>query len=190
MEILYVGTNQAMISAFNEEKDAWVVQKSNFVEAYNHLKSTSSVDVIISEYDLPGNNGLYFYNEFIGVNGLSNIPFILLQNTFDKEVLKESFEKGIKDYYVLPSTDPKQIIDRIKTLESKDVVKEKPKYVAPAKQTYKMPWSKRLFDIVVASGVLLVLSPLLLIVIIAIRLESKGKVYYISKRVGRKTFDF
>jgi lipopolysaccharide/colanic/teichoic acid biosynthesis glycosyltransferase len=30
----------------------------------------------------------------------------------------------------------------------------------------------------------------LLLIIIAIRLESKGKVYYIAKRVGRKTFDF
>jgi len=34
------------------------------------------------------------------------------------------------------------------------------------------------------------LSPLLLLTVVAIRLESKGKVYYIAKRVGRKTFDF
>ena len=190
MEILYVGSNHAMINTLNQEKDALIVQKNNFIEAYQHLKSNSGVDVIISEHDLPGNNGLYFYNEFIGVNGFSNIPFVLLQNTFDEQVFKESFKKGIKDYFVLSNTEPKQIVDRIKTLESKDVVKENPKYVTPVKQTYKMPWSKRLFDILVASGVLLVLSPLLLIVIIAIRLESKGKVYYISKRVGRKTFDF
>jgi lipopolysaccharide/colanic/teichoic acid biosynthesis glycosyltransferase len=53
-----------------------------------------------------------------------------------------------------------------------------------------MPLSKRIFDIFVASSVLLFASPFLLVVILAIRLESKGKVYYISKRVGRKTFDF
>jgi lipopolysaccharide/colanic/teichoic acid biosynthesis glycosyltransferase len=53
-----------------------------------------------------------------------------------------------------------------------------------------MPLSKRLFDIVTASSLLLLLSPLLLLVILAIRLESKGRVYYKSKRVGRKTFDF
>nr|WP_223253746.1 sugar transferase [Flavobacterium succinicans] len=53
-----------------------------------------------------------------------------------------------------------------------------------------MPLSKRIFDIFVASSVLIVASPFLLLVIAAIRLESKGKVYYISKRVGRKTFDF
>ncbi|MCX6306823.1 MAG: sugar transferase [Bacteroidetes bacterium] len=54
-----------------------------------------------------------------------------------------------------------------------------------------MPRSKRIFDIVVAGTALLLLSPVLLIVIIAIRLESKGKVYYTSKRFGRShDFDF
>ncbi|MCX6252601.1 MAG: sugar transferase [Bacteroidetes bacterium] len=53
-----------------------------------------------------------------------------------------------------------------------------------------MPLSKRLFDIIVASVALACLSPLLLVVIIAIRIESKGKIYYTSKRVGRKMFDF
>ncbi|WXT99283.1 sugar transferase [Seonamhaeicola sp. MEBiC1930] len=53
-----------------------------------------------------------------------------------------------------------------------------------------MPLSKRVFDIVVASTALLIASPFLLLILLAIRLESKGKVYYISKRVGRKTFDF
>ena len=190
MKILYIGTNQSMIGALNEEKDFQFVQKSNFAEAYNHLQSTSRTDVIISEYDLPGNNGLYFYTETIAVNGLRNIPFILLQNTLDKEVLKDSFEIGISDYYVLSNTEPETIINRIKTIKPKQLLTEKPKYVAPVKQSYKMPWSKRLFDILVASGVLLVLSPFLLIMMIAIRLESKGTVYYISKRVGRKTFDF
>jgi len=44
--------------------------------------------------------------------------------------------------------------------------------------------------VTVASLILLVLSPLLLIITVAIKLESTGKVYYIAKRVGRKTFDF
>ena len=47
-----------------------------------------------------------------------------------------------------------------------------------------------MFDILVSFSVLLVASPFLLLILLAIRLESKGKVYYISKRVGRKTFDF
>jgi lipopolysaccharide/colanic/teichoic acid biosynthesis glycosyltransferase len=57
-------------------------------------------------------------------------------------------------------------------------------------ETYKLPLSKRIFDIVFASSVLICVAPLLLVIMLAIRLESKGKVYYISKRVGKKTFDF
>jgi len=47
-----------------------------------------------------------------------------------------------------------------------------------------------LFDLFVAISALIVLSPILLLIVLAIRLESKGKVYYISKRVGREPFDF
>jgi lipopolysaccharide/colanic/teichoic acid biosynthesis glycosyltransferase len=55
---------------------------------------------------------------------------------------------------------------------------------------YRIPLSKRIFDVTVASLALILLSPVLLLVMIAIRLESKGKIYYTSTRVGRKPFDF
>ena len=49
---------------------------------------------------------------------------------------------------------------------------------------YKIPLGKRLFDITVASLLLIILSPLFLIVAFAIRLESRGKVFYFQPRVG------
>ncbi len=57
---------------------------------------------------------------------------------------------------------------------------------------YNMPVYKRVFDIVVSGTALLVLSPLFLVIAALIRLESKGKVIYKSKRVGTgyKIFDF
>jgi lipopolysaccharide/colanic/teichoic acid biosynthesis glycosyltransferase len=52
--------------------------------------------------------------------------------------------------------------------------------------------SKRLFDIVLSGTLLLLLSPLFLVVIIAIKLESKGAAFYWQKRVGTgyKIFNF
>jgi lipopolysaccharide/colanic/teichoic acid biosynthesis glycosyltransferase len=52
--------------------------------------------------------------------------------------------------------------------------------------------SKRVFDMVLAGLVLLLLSPLFLLIAIAIKIESRGPVFYISKRAGRgyKIFDF
>ena len=47
-----------------------------------------------------------------------------------------------------------------------------------------LPMWKRIFDILFACAVLIVLSPLLIATAIAIRMESKGKVIYKSQRVG------
>ena len=49
---------------------------------------------------------------------------------------------------------------------------------------------KRLFDIVASGCGLLVLSPVLLIVAIWIKLDSKGPVFYRQVRVGRHNKDF
>ncbi len=55
-----------------------------------------------------------------------------------------------------------------------------------------LPLWKRAMDLIIASIALSVLSPLMLVVIIAIKCESRGPVFYISKRVGAdfKVFDF
>jgi lipopolysaccharide/colanic/teichoic acid biosynthesis glycosyltransferase len=51
---------------------------------------------------------------------------------------------------------------------------------------------KRMLDIAIAGTLLLLLSPLLAIIAILIKLESKGPVFYSSKRVGEgyRVFDF
>ena len=58
--------------------------------------------------------------------------------------------------------------------------------------SFRLPMWKRLFDIIFASIAIIILSPLLIVVAIAIRIESKGKIIYKSKRVGSnyKIFDF
>lgn len=50
---------------------------------------------------------------------------------------------------------------------------------------------KRLLDIIISLTALLILSPILMIVIIAMKLESRGPAFYVSKRVGQnyKIFD-
>ena len=59
-------------------------------------------------------------------------------------------------------------------------------------KAYKTELIKRVFDIVFAGSVLIVLSPILLLVILAVSIESKGPVFYYSLRVGTgyKTFKF
>jgi len=99
---------------------------------------------------------------------------------------------GIHGYLTKPVND-KSIYERIHYLKDYHPGKYTPlQQQEYAIEPYKTPWGKRIFDILVASVSLIVLSPIMLLTIIAIRLESKGKAIYTSKRVGTNytTFDF
>lgn len=50
--------------------------------------------------------------------------------------------------------------------------------------SFRLPLWKRVFDIAFSLAVLLILLPFFLLIALAIRIESKGKVYYIAPRVG------
>ena len=61
-----------------------------------------------------------------------------------------------------------------------------------AVDTFKLPAIKRAFDLIVSCFALLFLAPLMVLVAVAIRLESRGPIFYKSKRVGSNyhVFDF
>ncbi|WP_445748068.1 sugar transferase [Polaribacter sp.] len=189
--ILYIGNNTNYFTP--EISENWEITRiENSIKATKYLQSEKKIDAIICDYNLPGNTGIFLYDWIRAQSDFDAIPFILLSKEFSVDLYKLAFNKKIDDFYVPSVSNPKDILERVsylcahkkpfsKTTELKTKVKD---------EDYKMPLSKRIFDIVVASTVLLLASPFLLLIIIAIRLESKGKVYYISKRVGRKTFDF
>jgi len=47
-------------------------------------------------------------------------------------------------------------------------------------------WAKRAMDIAIAAPALIVLAPVFAIIALLIRLDSKGPVFYVSKRVGQR----
>lgn len=191
LNILYIGS-LADYFKLGDNRDISITSIENSIKATKYLESNKKPDAIICDYYLPGNNGIFLYDWIRAQSQYDTIPFVLIAKEFDVDVYKKAFKKNIDDFYVHSVTSPNAILNRIKFLcEYREVEVISKKHVPKVKQeVYKMPVSKRVFDILVASSVLLVASPFLLLIILAIRLESKGKVYYISKRVGRKTFDF
>lgn len=189
MKVLYVGNDLELINHLNKEKKVTLIVKQNGLEAIKILTSNVKIDVIVSDYELTGNNGLFFYDK-LKEDNISKIPFILLVKEYNQTVFKKAFKAGVNDFFVLTTTSKKQIVQRCQVLAKQDVKIEGNISKTKAKVPYKIPLSKRIFDVVVASSILIALSPFLLLIILAIRLESKGKVYYTAKRVGRKTFDF
>ena len=190
LTILYIGSTA---DYFNQKEfENWTITVlENSVKATKYLQSTKKIDAIICDYNLPGNNGFFLYDWIRAQSEYDAIPFVLLVKDFNPELYKTAFRKQIDDFYVISNTAASAILNRIEFLSQHRKPKRKKEIVFDfSEEMYKMPLSKRIFDIFVASSVLIVASPFLLLVIAAIRLESKGKVYYISKRVGRKTFDF
>lgn len=190
MTILYIGNSPESYEQIALAENIMFTAVSNGIEAMNILKSSNEINVIICEFNLPGNSGLFFYNTINSEPIFRKMPFILLSEEFNSKLFMEAFNNGVNDYFVSSSTDKKQIIERAQSLYKMQCLNIDISGCKEGDQTYKLPFSKRLFDIVFASLVLIGIAPLMLLTMFAIRLESKGKVYYIAKRVGRKTFDF
>jgi lipopolysaccharide/colanic/teichoic acid biosynthesis glycosyltransferase len=85
-----------------------------------------------------------------------------------------------------------RFLNKVKTkaIEMKSSLKEDEAMVVPSINMHSI--LKRSFDILVSMTALMLLSPLFILVALAIRIESKGPIFYISKRAGRgyKIFDF
>ena len=190
MTILYIGSLTKKFKKSAKEMGITLITVKNSIDGIQLLNSKNNIDVIISDFVLPGNTGLFLFDVIQNDPTLRMIPFILISKEYSRKLFTEAFEKGVNDFFVSSSTKVKQIIKRAKSIHKFRTQKIDFLDSLTNKQTYKLPISKRIFDVVFASFTLLFLAPLLLIIMLAIRLESKGKVYYTAKRVGRKTFDF
>jgi lipopolysaccharide/colanic/teichoic acid biosynthesis glycosyltransferase len=188
--ILYIGNVPAYFDIIEQKHKGSIITLENSAKATNYLNTQKHPDAIICDYNLAGNNGIYLFDWIRKKDEFDSIPFILLSKEFNVDIYKLAFKKQIDDFYVTSVTAPEDILNRIEFLCINKNPSGVKKTEIVSEENYIMPLSKRIFDIFLASTVLLLASPFLLLIILAIRLESKGKVYYISKRVGRKTFDF
>ncbi|MBL6448890.1 sugar transferase [Fulvivirga sp. 29W222] len=123
---------------------------------------------------------------------LIEIPVIIIAEKFDEEERDLAIKVGAEDYYT-DNISAKyltlriEFLTRLKTLSNnqEQEVGIKPKPSLHNGDSFKM-WSlKRAFDIAISASLLLMVSPILLIIAIAIKIDSKGPIFYISKRAGK-----
>jgi lipopolysaccharide/colanic/teichoic acid biosynthesis glycosyltransferase len=191
LSVIYLGSAPDTLTKFEGSELFQVKQLDTAIEAVNYLMENKCVDAIIAETLLPGTDGIQAYDFLKNERKVcSGKPFILIAHEYEEHFYKDAFEKGIDDYYHV-SFEVDRVYNRIKFFQTHRNEMPENGDSMPVKP-YKTPFVKRLFDIVVAGTALFILSPLLLLVIIAIKLESKGPFYYASKRVGAnfKVFDF
>jgi lipopolysaccharide/colanic/teichoic acid biosynthesis glycosyltransferase len=188
MNLLYIGNSAENINRLKEKAMADITITENILKAVNYMQSGQKTDGIICELSVPGGNGFSMF-EWVRER-YNSTPFILVANEFKDELFREAFRKGVDDLYITPVPSGEDMATRIKFLSTYKSRSARPLQEVRKDLKYRMPVSKRIFDIAVASTALITISPILLLIMLAIRLESNGKVYYISRRVGRKPFDF
>lgn len=214
INILYIGSDEAVIDRFRSSGFYNITVMSNPLAAIYWLTDNQfkifdldkdtrfdityeekrTIDAIICEMLLPGINAFTFFRR-LKLNKLyQKIPFIIISYFKDYNAKKNAYNLGIDDFYHL-EINPGNIYSRIKLLKKFKAEFENKTIAIDTTlsfNAYKPSIVKRTFDILLAGTALLILSPLMVLTMIAIRLESKGKVYYFSKRVGAnyKIFDF
>lgn len=192
-KFLYIGDQEDFIASFEGAENLEFIHCTNSLSFNNYLeaqKEPPQLDMVLCELELRGMDGYELYQYFKDFFIANNIPFALRYSSFNAYRKRTYLKSGITELYdSIISKDV--IIERIPFLQNIEKIK-KEKLKKIAYQEYKIPVVKRIFDITAASFALLILSPLLVIVIIAIKLESKGPFWYKSKRVGTgyKIFDF
>lgn len=122
---------------------------------------------------------------------LPNKYIILVTSPLSQSESKTYLKFGINDT-VSPEVEQERLIKGLDfIIKSKEIFFNKQTNNKELK-SFHLPIWKRIFDIIFSGMALLFLSPILLIVAIAIRMESKGSIVYKAKRVGSNyhVFDF
>ncbi len=206
LRILYIGNDQVTVSMLqvsglfdmtvmpNGLAAIYWLTDNNFrlfdfdkdAELATTYMETKEIDAILCETKIPGMKGIAFYRKLKLHKIYTKTPFILLTVCLDGNISEEAMDAGVDDYYHCRFT-AERISQRIHFLHKfKAEFKPKPldALIDQNLVAYKTPPLKRIFDIAVALFALVLLSPVILLTMLSIRLESRGKVYYFSKRVG------
>ncbi len=189
-----VSTNRGVIAliSFNDELtmsinqcDFQDKQLMHFKNGMQLFASWQDLDLnivaIISQDEVLASSGVTLLDT-LKKNQMPDVPFFLIVNHFNDNLRDLALTAGVADVFCLP-VETRNIESRVNFLVEhwQSIRKSAGKR---AQALYKVPSGKRVFDMFFSGMALLMLSPLFLIIYLAIKLESKGPAFYYSLRVG------
>ena len=154
-------------------------------------------DVILADASV-GTSSLTAFHKFLSGNkSLVSIPFIIEASSANARELSDLRKLPFVDEIICMHQQSDKLlskiyfITRIKDSDNIKILQQNIKQT-PDSRFVNNDLLKRCFDVVVASIILLVLTPVLLLIALAIRMESGGPVFYVAKRAGRgyRVFNF
>lgn len=183
IKILYIGkTVEALISTLKEDYGFKLKVKPDQFEALAFLdksfkQKSYSPDIILCESgSIKCNSFSVFLRTRKRFKTLKDIPMIVISNHSDKSLKFNALHLNADDFIDYPIIMENlfiRIIQLVKKHRSKN-----PNPAIAESSEYKTPIIKRAFDIFVSSALLLALTPIFLLIATAIRVESKGPIFF------------
>ncbi|MGV3599955.1 MAG: sugar transferase [Dyadobacter fermentans] len=187
--VIYVHTNFQEYLRFTE-RFAEYLQVEYFdapASALEALKENYPADVIVAH---GGSGGMELLDTIRKSAGFANIPFVLLVDKLDRQAIETARAKHADDVFSIHFDDG-DLITRIKYFKKRQWYVASKASQKIGAQSNKTPLWKRAIDVAMTGTAVLLLLPVFILVAILIKLDSKGPVFYKSKRVGSgyKIFD-
>lgn len=188
-KIIYFGKNEETLKRLQYLPGQIVRQAMNYLEVEQMCTAEPKVNFIVLFEQKTQNEDLtaisYLHHK------TPKAYLILLIDNLSKEEITSYHNAGIDDTLSACPTIEElhkkiQFVENHESQLINDVVMKKKLL------TFRIPLWKRMFDIFFSLFALIILSPIFIITAIAIYIESPGKVWYSSKRVGAnyKIFNF
>lgn len=201
LEFFYIGKKTAgidlLIQTFESGYAADNLDQARAMLQRLTIQTGNAPAIIIAEQDLGFRNLLLFSQHLSAQQQLQTVPFIIEGTGITSQKLaKFRNEPFADDIISLDELGADRLVAKIqfwkrvkeRIISSREPIQEE----LPAVSNSPSEFSKRTFDIVASAFLMVLLSPLFLLIMIALRIESRGPLFYISKRAGRgyKIFNF
>ncbi len=195
--LLYIGNNKDFLPRLGKVEDLQMIYAVNYQDAIFiclNLKVHQNIIILFEQGELSNDISsiISFRKKF------HQAYIILITDKLSEEERKAYLKSGINDTISSLITKDNflhklNLIKKRQELLYANIKKEREKEREKEKQKkFILPLWKRIFDLVFATLNLIVLSPVFILTVILIRLESKGPIIYKAKRVGSNytIFDF
>ncbi|MRS62197.1 sugar transferase [Larkinella terrae] len=185
--VLYVEDDPQMAATFNRAfgETASITIVTSLEEALFCLDADPSIDLVVYNDRL---NSASFLNRIKDKPNSGRFSTILLTGEGSIDLGAEPYHGRVTDVFHYGYSEA-AFQTRLSYLILKKQYAEKKQVVESEGGEHKhtkvrMPIGKRIFDITLSFFLLLMISPILLVVAILVKLDSKGPIFYGSKRVG------
>ncbi len=193
--LFYIGRDRKICERLQTAAAVPVAYVRDVAEAYRFVKESGNTqgEKAIAFCERRSDGSDVQETIFLHKNFPSLYMLLVTSVPLSKEEKLSYLEAGINDT-VSPDAGKDALASGLAFIErNRDGLLKRGKSTGGGKiETFRLPRWKRGFDIAASGTAILLLSPLLLAVAVAVRAESKGPVIYRSKRVGSnyRIFDF